>query len=117
MSCPFSLLLTEKSSESVRFPIHDHQFPTHFSLPLTLVGVAITYIQRLEVKAVKHPPDVRVIVDADHHLAFAATHEVGHPRVVFKREVNAITGGLPIRRVHVMEGMSTVVAFSAFEPR
>ncbi|MNS37763.1 hypothetical protein D3C72_699920 [compost metagenome] len=67
-------------------------------------------------KAFKNPPNIRVVVDAYHHLALAETHEVGHALVVLKRKVDAISGGLPVRWVHVMEGMSTIVAFSAFKP-
>jgi hypothetical protein len=69
------------------------------------------------VEARKHTPYVWVVVDADHHLALAATHEVGHSLVVLEWKVNAVAGGLPVRRVHVVEGLGTVVAFSAFKPR
>ncbi len=67
-------------------------------------------------KALEHPTDVWVIVNADHHLAFATAHELGHPFVVLEWEVNAIAGGLPVRRVHVVEGVGTVIALSAFKP-
>lgn len=65
-------------------------------------------------EAPEHPPDVRVIIDAD-HLAFATAHEVGHALVVLERKIHTITGGLPVRRVHVMEGMGAVVAFRTFK--
>lgn len=68
-------------------------------------------------EALEHATDVRVVVDADHHLAFAPPHEVSHPFIVLKRKVHAITSGLPVRRVHVVEGMGAVVTFSAFKPR
>ena len=67
-------------------------------------------------KTFKHAADVRVVVDADHHFAFTPTHEVGHPLIVLKRKVHAITSGLPVRRIHVVEGVGTVVAFGAFKP-
>jgi len=67
-------------------------------------------------EALEHTADVRMIVDADHHLAFAAVHKVSHPLVIFEREVDSVAGGLPVRWVHVMEGVGTVVAFSAFKP-
>lgn len=67
-------------------------------------------------EAFEHTADVRMIVDADHHLSFAPAHEVGHPFVVLKRKVDAIAGGLPVRRIHVMEGVGTVVAFRTFKP-
>lgn len=82
-----------------------------------MVGVAIADIQRLEMKALEHTADVRVVVDANHHFSFAAAHEVGHPLVVLEQKVHPITCGLPVRRVHVMEGMGAVVTFSAFKPR
>lgn len=43
------------------------------------------------------PADVRVIVDADQHLALATPHEVGHPLVVIEGEVDSVAGGLPFR--------------------
>ena len=61
----------------------------------------------------KHPPNVRVVVDADHHLAFAAPHKVSHALVVFKREVDAVASSLLVRRVHVVEGVRPVVALCA----
>ena len=62
------------------------------------------------------PGKVVLVVDADHHFAFAAAHEVGHPLVVLERKVHSVAGGLPVRRIHVVEGMGAVVAFSAFKP-
>ena len=56
-------------------------------------------------------------VDADHHLSLAATQDVGHPLVVLERKVHAVAGSLPVRRIHVMEGMGSIVAFGAFKPR
>lgn len=67
-------------------------------------------------EARKHAADVRMIVDADHYLAFTAAHEVGHEFVVFKGKVHPIAGGLPVRRVHVVKGVGTVIAFGAFKP-
>ena len=81
-----------------------------------MVRVAVADVQRLIVKAVKHPPDIWVVVDADHHRPFAAAHEVGHPLAVLERKVHAITSGLPVRRVRAMEGMGAVLTFSAFKP-
>jgi len=69
------------------------------------------------VETLKHTPNVRMVVDAYHYLAFAAAHEVSHPLIVLERKVHPIAGGLPVRRVHVVEGVGTVVAFGAFKPR
>ena len=57
-----------------------------------------------------------MVVDADHHLAFAAAHEVCHSFVILERKVHSIAGGLPVRWIHVVEGVGPVVAFSAFKP-
>lgn len=59
-------------------------------------------------KAVEGSPDVQVVVDADHHLALAPTHEVGHVLVLLEGEVDAIAGSLPLRRVHVKEGVCSI---------
>ena len=67
-------------------------------------------------KPIKHSPDVRVVVDADHHLAFATPHKVSHPLVIFKREVHSVSSGLPVRRVHVVEDVRAVVALCALKP-
>jgi hypothetical protein len=40
---------------------------------------------------------------------------VGHPLVVLKLKV-PLTGSLPVRRVHVVEGMGAIVSFGAFKP-
>ena len=100
-----------------RHPIHNHQLPTHISLPLPLIRSAIPNIHRLKVKTLKHPSDIRVIVDADHLLTFATAHEVGHPFVVFKRKVHSIPCGLPVRRIHIVKRMAPVIALSALKPR
>ena len=65
----------------------------------------------------KHPPNIRMVVDADHHLAFAASHKISHALIVFKREVHAVASGLPVRWIHVVEGVRPVVALGAFQPR
>lgn len=81
----------------MRLPIHDHQLATDFGFPLPLVGRSVANVQRLKVNPLEHPADVRVIIDADHHLALAAPHEVGHSLVVVEGEVDAVAGGLPVR--------------------
>jgi len=83
---------------------------------MSLVGIAVADIQGLKMETFEHPTNVRVVIDADHHLAFAAAHEVGHPFVVLERKVHSIAGRLPIRRIHVMESVGTVVTFRAFKP-
>lgn len=59
-------------------PICDDQLTGDISLALALVCVAVADLQAFDVEAVEGSPDVRVVVDADHHLALAAAHEVGH---------------------------------------
>ncbi|MCY1459164.1 hypothetical protein D9M71_766130 [compost metagenome] len=68
-------------------------------------------------EALEHPPNIWVVVDADHHPPLAPPHEVSHPLVVFEGEVHSITLGLPVGRVHVEEGVRPVVAFGAVQPR
>jgi len=67
-------------------------------------------------KTGKHPADIWMVIDADHHLALTAPHEIRHALVVIKREVDAVARRLPIRWVHVVEGVGAVVAFGAVEP-
>ncbi|MNP41674.1 hypothetical protein D3C76_1353900 [compost metagenome] len=66
---------------------------------------------------VEGTPNVRVIVDTNHYLALATAHEIGHAFVLLEREVDAVAGGLPVRRIHVKECVRTVIALSAGEPR
>ena len=87
----------EQFSQCRRFPVYDYQLATHISLPLPLIRGRIPNLGRLKMKPFKHPPNVRMVVDADHHLAFAAPHKVSHALVVFKREVHAVASGLPVR--------------------
>lgn len=67
-------------------------------------------------EAFEHAADVRVVVDANHDFAFTATHEIGHPFVVLERKVHAVPSSLPVRRVHVVKGVCSVVAFRAVKP-
>src|SRR5450830_1591039 len=83
---------------------------------MPLIGRRVPNIQHLEVEALEHTPNVRMIVDADHHPALAAPHEVGHPLVVLKRKVDSIAGSLTVRWVHVVERVRTVVALGAVKP-
>lgn len=64
---------------------------TSACLALPLVRIGITDIQCLEVEALENTTNVRMVVDADHHFAFAAAHEGGHPFVILKRKVHPIT--------------------------
>ncbi|MNT99771.1 hypothetical protein D3C72_2427090 [compost metagenome] len=57
-----------------------------------------------------------MIVDAYHDLTPAPAHEVGHAFIVFKRKINTIAGSLPVRRIHVVESVGTVVALGAIKP-
>ncbi len=60
---------------------------------------------------------VRVVIDADHHLSFACPHEISHALVVLERKIYTIPSRLPVRRVHVMEGVRPVVTLGALKPR
>ena len=107
---------SEQTSQRRRLPVHDHQFTAELGAPLPLVGCGVADVQSLEVEALEHAADVRVVVNAHHHLAFAAPHEVGHSFVVLKWKVHSVACGLPVRWVHVVKGMGTVVTFGAFKP-
>ena len=103
MVCRYQSESTKKTAQSIHLPIHKNQLPRHLRLPLPLIRGGVPDLGRLKMKPFKYPPNVRMIVDTDHHLSFAAPHKVGHAFVVFKREVHAVASGLPVRRVHVVE--------------
>lgn len=109
-------LKSEQASQGSRLPVHDYQLSTDFGLSLPRIRSTVTNVHHLEVKPRKHPPDIRVIVDADHHLAFAAPHKVDHALVILKWKIQAVAGRLPVRWIHVVERMDTVVALSTFKP-
>lgn len=67
-------------------------------------------------KTIEYLPDARVVVDADHHLALAPAHEVGHALVLIEGEGDAVAGGLPVRGVHVEKRVRSIVALGAGEP-
>lgn len=67
-------------------------------------------------EAVKGSPDIRVVVDTDHHPTLAPAHEVGHTLVLLERKIHAIASGLPIRRVHVEKCVRSIIALGAIEP-
>lgn len=86
------------------------------SFPMPLIVSAVTNINHLEEKPVKHMPNVRMVVDANHNLAFAVLNKVGHPFVTFKRKIHTIALGLPVRRIHVMKSVRAIVALSTVQP-
>ncbi|MNH17148.1 hypothetical protein D3C79_768070 [compost metagenome] len=57
-----------------------------------------------------------MIVDAYHHPAFASAHEFSHPLILFEREIDPVAGGLPVWRIHVEEGVRSIVALRTVEP-
>jgi hypothetical protein len=68
-------------------------------------------------EAFEHPPNVGMIFDADHYLAFARTHKVRHSRVILERKIHSIPCCFPVRRFHVVKRMRSVVALNAVIPR
>ncbi|MNJ56331.1 hypothetical protein D3C77_518700 [compost metagenome] len=60
---------------------------------MALVGVAVTNVQVLEMKAFESTSDIQVVVDADHHLALAAPHKLSHALVVLEGEIASIPSG------------------------
>lgn len=83
---------------------------------MALICIAVTNVQRFEVKALENLADAVMVIDADHHLAFATSREVGHPLVALECKVHAIADGLPVRRVHLVKSMGAFVMFRAFKP-
>lgn len=81
------------------------------------VGGAVLDIQPFHPEALERFPYVRVVVDADHHLALAAAHGLGQLLVLVEVERHAVAFGLPVRWVGIKEGMRAVVAFQALLPR
>ena len=109
-------LTSKQHPKRFRRPIHNHQLTDNLSLPLPLFRGAVPNIHRLKVKALDHPPYIRVIVNAAPHLAFTAAHEVGHPLIVIKRKVHAVPCRLLTRRAHIVEGMGPVITYGALKP-
>ena len=57
-----------------------------------------------------------MVIDAYHYLSLTATHEVSHKLVVLEGKVHAIACRLPVRRIHVVKGVSTAVTLAAVQP-
>ena len=91
----FNLYTLKQPFQRLLLPIHDDQLPHHLRLPMPLTHVRVASLGRLKVKAFKYTLNIRVVVDSDHHFAFAAMHEGGHAFVVSKREVDAAPCRLP----------------------
>src|SRR5690606_11705115 len=49
-------------------------------------------------------------------LAFASPHELRHALVFLEGEIDTVPLGLPVRRVHVMEGMWPIIALGTGQP-
>lgn len=52
---------SEQSTQIHRSPIHDDQLAVDFGFALPLVGCGVSDVQSLEVEALEHAPDVRLI--------------------------------------------------------
>ncbi len=65
----------------------------------------------------EHLSNIRVIIDTNHHLPFAPPHKISHPLVILKRKIYTIPSRLPVRQIHVVEGVRPVIALGTFEPR
>lgn len=80
------------------------------------VGYAVFDAEVVHGQAVEHAADVGVVVDADHHLAFAGSHGFCHLLVLLEAERNAVSFHLPVGRIAVEEGVRAVVALDAVLP-
>lgn len=105
----------KQSAHYPRLVICDYQFSALLSLPV-IVRYAVFDAQIMHGKAVKHPPDIRVIVDADHGFALDATEYLGHFLVLLPAKWHAVSLGLPVRRIHIEEGVGAIVAADAVLP-
>ena len=57
-----------------------------------------------------------MVVDGQHHFAFAGTHHFGQQLVLFPAECPAVAFALPVGRVSVEEAVRAVVAFETAVP-
>ena len=80
------------------------------------VGHAVLNPQLVHRQTVEDAADIRVIVDADHHLAAAAPHDRSHRLVLVQLERDAVAFYLPIGRIKVKERVGPVVALDALLP-
>lgn len=80
------------------------------------IGHAVLNPQLMHRQAVKNTPYVRVIVDADHHLAATATHDRSHRLVLVQLEWDAVAFHLPVGRIEVKERMGAVIALDTVLP-
>lgn len=67
-------------------------------------------------EAIERSADVWVVIEADHHPALATTHELRHVLVLLEWEIHAISGSLPIWRVHVEKRVCSIIALGTVEP-
>ena len=60
---------SEHPPQRLKLPIHDDSLARDFNLPLSLMGGRVANFSRLKMKPFKYSSNVRVVVNADHHLA------------------------------------------------
>jgi hypothetical protein len=89
---------------------------SQFMITSSPVVSAVPNVQAFHVVAGESLADIGVVVNAHHHPALAAPHELGHRQVLLEREVHAVPLGFPIRRIHVVEGVRPVVTLDTFQP-
>lgn len=106
----------EEQAKPLGLPVHDHQLTGDIGHADPRFCRGVADIRCLEVEAVERPPDVRVVVDADHHPPLGAPHEVGHTLVLLGWKVDAVAVGLPVRWVHVEERVCSIIALGTIEP-
>lgn len=86
--------------------------------PLNALPAADRVVDRhsvhLEVR--EHAPNLRVIVEANDRPPLQARHQGRHLLVLLDAEVNAVSFGLPIRRIQVKQRMRAVVPLHELVP-
>ncbi len=80
-------------------------------VPDTVLDVQCKYRQ-----AGEHFPDIWMVINADHRPALDVSHQAGHLDILLPFKRNAVALGLPVRRIHVKEGVGAIVAAQAFLP-
>ena len=89
-------------------------------LPALVVLAAASYcvadLDVLDREALEDLSHLRVVVDGEDRLAFHGPHVLGHEVVLLDAEGDAVTFGLPVRRVQEEECAGPVVLLDALLP-
>lgn len=93
------------------------QLTSESGFALSRICGAIADIQRLKPTPFKHSPDIRVIVDANHHFALACPNEVGNSLVFIKAKLGPVPLVFQYWVGHIVKGMGPILLLGALQPR